>query len=307
MVENWLVKDAAKVAQELIHINERNITGDTISGFGMKNRVKIFIDLIRSAMFPNIYDTVTAPDGQLADTVKRKLEQSAVLLNCMVTEVLVNQCEHREESREHCNECHEKAQACTVAFMQQLTAVAAVLNTDIHAAYDGDPAAISHEEVLLSYPGFEAVSIYRLAHLLYEHRIPLLPRIMTELGHSRTGIDINPGAKIGKYFFIDHGTGVVIGETCEIGERVKIYQGVTLGAKSFELDENGNPVKGIKRHPNIEDNVIIYSGATILGGNTVIGKGSVIGGNVWLTESVAPYSTVYIAPTDINIRSNNGR
>jgi serine O-acetyltransferase len=179
--------------------------------------------------------------------------------------------------------------------MESLPAISAVLNTDIQAAYNGDPAAVSREEILLSYPAFEAISIFRLAHRLFELKVPLLPRIMTEYAHKNTGIDIHPGATVGEYFFIDHGTGVVIGETCTIGSRVKIYQGVTLGAKSFELDENGNPVKGIKRHPDIEDDVVIYAGATILGGNTTIGRSSVIGGNVWLTASVEPNSTVYNA------------
>ena len=161
---------------------------------------------------------------------------------------------------------------------------------------------MSKEEILLSYPAFDAISIFRLAHKLFELKVPLIPRIMTEYAHSRTGIDIHPGATIGDYFFIDHGTGIVIGETCVIGKHVKIYQGVTLGARSFELDENGNPVKGIKRHPNIGDNVIIYSGATILGGDTNIGEGSVIGGNVWLMESVEPHSTVYNSTPDPKIK-----
>jgi serine O-acetyltransferase len=145
---------------------------------------------------------------------------------------------------------------------------------------------------MLAYPAFEAISVYRLAHRLYELKLPLLPRMMTEYAHQITGIDIHPGAKIGRYFFIDHGTGVVIGETCTIGEHVKLYQGVTLGAKSFELDENGNPVKGIKRHPDIGSRVVIYAGATILGGDTVIGDDCVIGGNVWLTRSVEAGSRV---------------
>ena len=160
--------------------------------------------------------------------------------------------------------------------------------TDVQAAYEGDPAARSLQEIRLAYPAFEAISIYRLAHRLYELGVPLLPRVMTEHAHRLTGIDIHPGATIGAYFFIDHGTGVVIGETTTIGHHVKLYQGVTLGARSFEMDENGNPIKGIKRHPDIGNHVIIYSGATILGGDTVIGDSAVIGGNVWLTHSVAP-------------------
>ncbi len=164
---------------------------------------------------------------------------------------------------------------------------------DIQAIYEGDPAARSPEEVILSYPGFYAISIYRIAHELYIRNIPYLARLMTEFAHEKTGIDIHAGATIGEYFFIDHGTGIVIGETATIGNRVKLYQGVTLGAKSFELDEDGNPVKGTKRHPDIGNGVVIYAGATILGGRTKIGDGAVIGGNVWLTSSVEPGKTIY--------------
>ena len=160
------------------------------------------------------------------------------------------------------------------------------LQTDLTAAYEGDPAAGSVEEIILCYPAFPAIAAYRLAHVLYLERVPLLPRMMTEYAHRTTGIDIHPGATIGDSFFIDHGTGVVIGETTTIGEHVKLYQHVTLGAKSFELGPDGNPVKGIKRHPDIGDRVVIYAGATILGGRTRIGSDCVIGGSVWLTHSV---------------------
>ena len=165
------------------------------------------------------------------------------------------------------------------------------MSTDVDAAYEGDPAANSGDEAILCYPGILAMTSYRLAHELYLLKVPLLPRIIAEHAHSITGIDIHPGATIDEKFFIDHGTGIVIGETCVIGRRVRIYQGVTLGAKSFPLDTDGNPVKGIPRHPIVEDDVIIYGGATILGRIT-IGKGSVIGGNVWLTHSVPAGSKV---------------
>ena len=167
-----------------------------------------------------------------------------------------------------------------------------LLSGDIQAAYDGDPAANSVEEVILSYPAILAVATHRIAHLLYRREVPLIPRIMSEYAHGITGIDINPGARIGKNFFIDHGTGTVIGETTVIGDNVKLYQGVTLGALSFPRDEKGKIVKGRKRHPTIEDNVVIYAGATILGGGTVIGRNSVIGGNVWITSSVPPNTKV---------------
>lgn len=177
--------------------------------------------------------------------------------------------------------------------LSELPDVKRRLIKDIQALYEGDPAARSAEEVILSYPGFYAISIYRIAHLFYVRQIPYIARVMTEFAHEKTGIDIHAGATVGEYFFIDHGTGIVIGETTTIGNHVKIYQGVTLGAKSFELDEDGNPVKGTKRHPDIGDNCVIYANATILGGNTKIGKGSVIGGNVWLTHSVPDGSIVY--------------
>lgn len=185
-----------------------------------------------------------------------------------------------------------ETEAVVSTFFQRLPAIRELLKKDVVAAYAGDPAALSYAEVVLSYPAIRATTTHRVAHELYRLDVPLIPRMMSEYIHSETGIDIHPGARIGESFFIDHGTGVVIGETTEIGDRVKLYQGVTLGAKSFPVDEHGNPVKAIKRHPTIEDDVVIYAGATILGGDTVIGRGSVIGGNVWITDSVPPGSTV---------------
>ena len=173
-------------------------------------------------------------------------------------------------------------------FFEQIPELYQILNTDIKAIFDGDPAAKSEFEVIRTYPGFYAISFYRLAHTLYSLDVPLLPRILTEYAHSKTGIDIHPAAKIGEYFHIDHGTGVVIGETCEIGKHVKLYQGVTMGALSVDKS-----MANTKRHPTIEDYVVVYSGATILGGETVIGHNSIIGGNVWLTKSIPPGSSVY--------------
>ena len=181
------------------------------------------------------------------------------------------------------------------AFVDALPEVHRLINTDVAAAYEGDPAATSPMEVVMAYPGLYAITVHRLAHVLYSLKVPIIPRVMSELAHSKTGIDIHPGATIGERFFIDHGTGVVIGETTTIGEHVKLYQGVTLGAKSFELDENGNPVKGIKRHPDIGNHVVVYAGATILGGMTHIGDNCVIGGNVWLTHSIEAGRTVLAA------------
>jgi len=188
-------------------------------------------------------------------------------------------------------ECYARAASATRQFLERLPEVRRMLATDVQAAYEGDPAATSPDEAIFCYPGVSAIINHRLAHELYKLGVPLIPRIISECAHSSTGIDIHPGAAIGEKFFIDHGTGVVIGETSVIGKRVRLYQGVTLGAKSFPLDENGNPIKGIDRHPVVEDDVIIYSEATILG-RVTIGRGSVIGGNVWLTRSVPPGSRI---------------
>jgi serine O-acetyltransferase len=195
-----------------------------------------------------------------------------------------------------CSDCDEvKADIDELAaeMVSIIPKIKEALIKDVQAIYEGDPAARAPEEIILSYPGFYAISIYRIAHEFYIRKIPYIARLMTEFAHEKTGIDIHAGATIGEYFFIDHGTGIVIGETTTIGNNVRIYQGVTLGAKSFELDEKGNPIKGIKRHPDIGNNCIIYANATILGGSTKIGDGCVIGGNVWLTHSVPAGKVIY--------------
>ncbi|MBO7721219.1 MAG: serine acetyltransferase [Kiritimatiellae bacterium] len=189
------------------------------------------------------------------------------------------------------------------AFVARLPEIKRLVDTDVTAAYEGDPAATSPMEVVMAYPGLYAVTVHRIAHELYRLKVPIIPRVMSEQAHSKTGIDIHPGAVIGERFFIDHGTGVVVGETTVIGRNVKLYQGVTLGALSFDKDPvTGALVKGVKRHPNVEDNVVIYAGATILGGETTIGHDSEIGGNVWLKDSVPPNSRVYNKPPAPEIR-----
>ena len=187
----------------------------------------------------------------------------------------------------------------TFSMLNAIPAMRDKLRGDVRAAFDGDPAAKNLDEIILSYPGIEAIAIYRVAHEIYLLKVPLIPRIMTEYAHSKTGIDIHPGATIGEQFFIDHGTGVVIGETTEIGNNVRIYQGVTLGALSVKKDASGNIERGKKRHPTIKDNVIIYAGATILGGQTVVGENSIIGGSVWLTESVPPCTLMFNKPPEL--------
>ena len=243
-----------------------------------RRRILCFLSPIRAAMYPKIFGDENGVD------VEKNLCEAGERLAALLEEVLPK----------------KTCEAVLCGFFEGLPAIRDTLATDVQAAYEGDPAAGSTEEIMLSYPGFEAISIYRLAHLLYTLGVPLLPRMMTEYAHRQTGVDIHPGATIGSYFFIDHGTGVVVGETCTIGDHVKLYQGVTLGAKSFELDEDGNPIKGIKRHPDIGNHVVIYANATILGGHTMIGDGCVIGGSVWLTHSVPAGTTVYYSGGEQN-------
>ena len=199
-------------------------------------------------------------------------------------------------------EAEEKAQQLCLQFFRQIPELRAMVQTDVQAAFDGDPAATSKDEVIFCYPGLFAITVYRLAHILYTLNVPLLPRIMTEYAHSTTGIDIHPGATIGRYFFIDHGTGIVIGETTIIGDHVKIYQGVTLGGLTTR---GGQSLRGKKRHPTIEDNVTIYAGASVLGGETVIGRDSVIGSNAFITRSIAPCTTVSIKSQELQFKSRN--
>jgi serine O-acetyltransferase len=201
---------------------------------------------------------------------------------------------------------HEaSAEEITLELLKQIPDLRRMLATDVQAAFDGDPACRNVDEVIFCYPGLEAVTVYRIANELYKLNVPFIPRMMTEWAHKQTGIDIHPGAKIGDHFFIDHGTGVVIGETTEIGSHVKIYQGVTLGALSFPTDADGNIIRSMKRHPTIEDRVVIYASATILGGKTVIGHDSVIGSSVWLTRSIEPHTTVTLEKPNLRMRNED--
>jgi serine O-acetyltransferase len=210
-----------------------------------------------------------------------------------------------EKSLRHAHDTNPTARAAALAMklLERLPDIRKVIQTDVQAAYSGDPAARSVEEIILAYPCVLVISLQRIAHELYKLGVPILPRMLTEYAHERTGTDIHPGAQIGTHFFIDHCTGVVIGETARIGNHVKIYQGVTLGAKSFEVDNDGNPIKGVKRHPDVEDNVTIYAHATILGGDTRIGSHSIIGANVWILESVPTNSIAYFKNENLVIRS----
>lgn len=216
----------------------------------------------------------------------------------------INVCLSLEKQDKSISLRHSEAEKAALELIEAIPTIRKELSLDVQAAYVGDPAAHSYDEIIFSYPGLYAIMVYRIAHRLAKLNIPLIPRIMCEHAHSLTGIDIHPNANIGKSFFIDHGTGVVIGATTDIGNNVKIYQGVTLGALSFPKNEDGTLIRGKKRHPTLEDNVIIYSGATILGGDTVIGENSVIGGNVWLTTSVPPYSKVTIEEPKTRIKTS---
>lgn len=264
---------------------------------------RVLRDLI-SVLFPGCHGDEPIPEQGMAEYLRNRLKTSAIALVAHVRRAMEYQC--LQEEGGDCDKCGRRATEVVKHLLQSLPDLQRTLQRDILAAYEGDPAARSTMEVVQSYPGVFAVMVHRIAHLLYAEHVPLIPRIMSEYAHAQTGIDIHPGAQIGKGFFIDHGTGVVIGETTVIGENVKLYQGVTLGAISFEKDEDGNLVKGIKRHPNVEDNVVIYSGATILGGKTTIGAGSEIGGNVWLTHSVPPGSSVYNRQPRPIIRQSDG-
>ncbi len=304
-LNNWLNNEMSEVTKRLEEINQDNFFRNKTIGFAGKENVYKVLHNLRSALFPGVYEKYPIDESKVNILIGNNIRTAAIELSDLIEKVFNNQCRVEEKNANNCRECKEHANDITIQFIQKLPEIREKLNSDIQAAYNGDPAALSSEEILLSYPAIEVLSIYRPAHELYKMKVPLIPRIMSEYAHQITGIDIHPGAEIGEYFFIDHGTGVVIGETCVIGKNVKLYQGVTLGAKSFTLDEHGNPVKGVKRHPDIEDNVIIYAGATILGGDTVIGHDSIIGGNVWLTQSVPPYSKVYNAQPSPIIKNGN--
>ncbi len=227
-------------------------------------------------------DTINYRAGKLIDAVYNELCSLAARCFCYT-------CKKSSNPHDCCTE--ERSSKAVMALLEALPELRSVAESDINAAYAGDPAARSLDEIIISYPAVKAIEIQRLAHVLYKHNVPFIPRMMTEYAHSITGIDINPGAEIGRGFFIDHGTGVVIGETARIGNNVRLYQGVTLGALSFPKDSCGMLVKGLRRHPTIEDNVTIYANATVLG-DVTIGEGSVLGGNVWVTESLPPGTKV---------------
>ncbi len=285
-----LVSDIARTYQD-----DSGINFIDVSNLPVRDKILEVLELLTEILFPGY-------------TGRRKVTQSNVKF--IVIDILYHVYTELSEQIERAykyqcrmqscdtGDCRKMAEDAALHLLSRLPKIRELLKGDVGAAFDGDPAAKSYEEIVISYPCIIAIATYRIAHELYVEQVPLIPRIMSECAHSKTGIDIHPGAKIGKNFFIDHGTGVVIGETTIIGDNVKIYQGTTLGAMSFPKDERGKIIKGGKRHPTIEDNVTIYAEATILG-DIVIGKDSVIGGNVWIRESVPAGVTVSVAKADL--------
>jgi serine O-acetyltransferase len=274
------------------HVNRRFLPS--------RNEILEVVQLLLELFYPGYFGRQDLTDeslafhvGNLLSTLREKLERQVETCLCFAAE-----CDGRPA-----HACSEKARLVTAAFLERLPSVRDALVLDVQAAYDGDPAASSLDEVILAYPGMLAVTVHRVAHELQVMGVPLMPRIMSEWAHSRSGADIHPGARIGKSFFIDHSTGVVVGETTTIGSNVKLYQGVTLGALSIPRDERGRVIRDTKRHPTVEDGVTIYANATVLGGRTVIGAESVVGGSVFVTESVPPSTRVALRPPEMTVRA----
>lgn len=288
-----------QIQQTVAEITKNYETNDVLMGkegrrLPSRNTIILMLKELRRVMFPGYFGdedlSVYMGDyfvGSHLNKIYQTLKQQIVLA------LIYNDAELREEA------ATQQAEEISQYFISRLPYVQQMLLKDVQAGFDGDPAAQSKEDIIISYPGLFAIYVYRIAHELYLKQVPHIPRIMTEYAHSRTGIDINSGADIGEYFFIDHGTGVVIGETTTIGNHVKLYQGVTLGALSTRM---GQQLAGVKRHPTIEDHVTIYSGSTILGGDTVIGRGTVIGGNAFITESVAADTKVIVKNPEMTFK-----
>ena len=267
-----------------------------------REAVQEILEGLKEILYPGYFGRRNFTPSNIRYHIGNRVYQVYRVLADQVYRSILHECRRSEGE---CDHCRQTAREIALEFLGRIPDIRRRLAGDVQALYDGDPAAKSLDEIIFSYPGLEAVTVYRIAHELYGLGVPLLPRIMTELAHSATGIDIHPGAKIGKNFFVDHGTGVVVGETCEIGDNVKIYQGVTLGALSFPKDGRGDLIRGRKRHPTIRDGVTIYSGATLLGGDTVVGEGSTIGGNVWLTHSVPDDSVVVMEEPGLRVEERS--
>jgi serine O-acetyltransferase len=263
------------------------------------------VQVLLEIVYPGLHGRQDLTEQNLHDHIQARMEELTEKLHRQIHNCLCYDREARGDVRPEGrpDACDQKALGIAIEFLERLPAIRGMLSGDVQAAYDGDPAATGTDEIILAYPGVLAVTVYRLAHELHIQGVPLMPRIMTEWVHSVTGCDIHPGARIGRSFFIDHASGVVIGETTVIGDNVKMYQGVTLGALSFAKDERGRLIRGTKRHPTIENNVVIYANATVLGGETVVGTGSEVGGSVFLTKSVPGDSVVKMKSPELRFRS----
>ena len=287
-IKEWIDRDLSKIVNTIYS----DISSDKLFDRNYKlskagrGEIYLILDQLMSAIFPGCYCQTKHLEDDHQFFITEALRHSALNLHHFSSTVL------QKESKMNKKEADKSATLIVKKLIKELPAIRKILVEDIENALKGDPAASSIDEIILSYPFVDAITTHRIAHTLYSLNLPIIPRMMSERAHSRTGIDIHPGANIAPGFFIDHGTGVVIGETSKIGKNVKIYQGVTLGALS-PFDKKGNPLKGTKRHPDINDNVIIYANATILGGETVIGEGSIIGGNCWITKSIPPKAIVF--------------
>jgi serine O-acetyltransferase len=300
----WVEKGVPKLVDDLLANYVKFGGMDHLEGRDLPSK-KVVIEVLEdlySILFPGYLGDSEVTKANVKYNIGLKVTSVYTRLTDEVEKSLKYICRKIECPQDA---CLQRSHVVVKELLETLPEIRAMLSDDIQAAYDGDPAAVSNEEVILSYPCVLAITTYRIAHELYMRGVPIIPRIMSEHMHSQTGIDIHPGAKIGKSFFIDHGTGVVIGETAEIGDNVKLYQGVTLGALSFPKDEKGNIIKGRKRHPTIGNKVVIYSGATLLGGETVIGDNVIIGGNVWITSSVPAGTRITIATPEQKYEMEN--
>jgi serine O-acetyltransferase len=281
-----------------------------IEGKNLPSRAVVYeiLDSLFEILFPGYIGETDITWTEIPYFVGDRVNSVFIKLSEQISRALKFQCRLHTCKPKAYDHCAKSAKKAAEQLLINLPDIRKVIILDVEAAYNGDPAAKSFDEIILSYPYIEAIATHRLAHNLYNAGVPLIPRMMSERAHSRTGMDIHPGAIIGNCFFVDHGTGVVIGETTRIGDNVKLYQGVTLGALSFKKDERGRLIReGTQRHPTLEDNVTVYSNATILGGQTVIGKNSVVGGNVWLTHSVPPDSVVTMSNPELMIRKSKKR
>jgi serine O-acetyltransferase len=287
--------DLPRVVDQLMKSMQREDSPDHV-GFPIIPSQESLIEiaqLIETLMFPGYFGKQELDFDNVRYYIGETVNRLYAVLNTQIFKCFQHECRGQAP---YCRNCLESARTTSIEFLNRLPELRGMLSGDVDAAFAGDPAAKSVEEIIFSYPGLKAISIYRFAHVLHELQVPILPRMLTEYAHTITGCDIHPGARIGPNFFIDHATGVVIGETSIIGANVRLYQGVTLGGIRFPRDESGQLIRDQKRHPTIEDDVVIYANATILGGDTIVGKGSVIGGNVWLTHSVPPGTRLAVEP-----------